>query len=140
MNDVKFVIGLIELAAVVKFLSVADIGLSASGIPVFVTYSVFLWLWIAIAACAGLYLLGLKIGPRPKLSAPAASSPPPFCCLPDDWLPEPSVRHCLTISSGVRSQRLPCHRLTKATSSSTRHSDMPSSSTTRHGRWNIPGP
>ncbi len=70
MNDVKFVIGLIELAAVVKFLSVADIGLSASGIPVFVTYSVFLWLWIAIAAYAGLYLLGLKIGPRPKLSAP----------------------------------------------------------------------
>jgi len=69
MNDVKFVIGLVELAAVVKFLSVADIGLSANGIPVFVTYTVFLWLWVAIAAYAGLYLLGLKTGPRPKLSA-----------------------------------------------------------------------
>ena len=70
MNDVKFVIGLIELAAVVKFLSVADIGLSANGIPEYVTYPVFLWLWIAISASAGLYLLGLKTGPRPKLSVP----------------------------------------------------------------------
>lgn len=70
MNDVKFVIGLVELAAVVKFLSVADIGLSSTGLPVFVTYTVFLWLWVAISAYAGLYLLGLKTGPRPKLSTP----------------------------------------------------------------------
>lgn len=70
MNDVKFVIGLVELAAVVKFLSVADIGLSASGIPVFITYTGFLWTWFLLSAGAGLYLAGLfrKAGMRPKPS------------------------------------------------------------------------
>ncbi len=68
MNEVKFVIGLVELAAVVKFASVADIGLSSSGIPVFITYNVFLVLWILLAAVAGLYLLGLRPGLRPAMS------------------------------------------------------------------------
>ncbi len=68
MNEVKFGFGVVELAAVVKFASVADIGLSSSGIPVFVTYNVFLVLWIVLAAVAGLYLLGLRPGIRPKMS------------------------------------------------------------------------
>lgn len=68
MNEVKFVIGLVELAAVVKFASVADIGFSASGIPVVITYNVFLVLWILLSAVAGLYLLGLRPGAGPKRS------------------------------------------------------------------------
>ena len=70
MNDVKFVIGLVELAAVVKFLSVADIGLSSNGIPVFITYTGFLWCWILLSAASGVYLLGIpgKSGMRPKPS------------------------------------------------------------------------
>lgn len=70
MNDVKFVIGLVELAAVVKFLSVADIGLSRNGIPVFITYTGFLWSWILLSAASGLYLWGIfrKSGMRPKSS------------------------------------------------------------------------
>ena len=70
MNDVKFVIGLVELAAVVKFLSVADIGLSSNGIPVFITYTGFLWCWILLSAASGFYLWGIfrKSGMRPKAS------------------------------------------------------------------------
>ncbi len=68
MNDVKVVIGLVELAAVVKFLSVADIGFSASRTPVYLTYNVFLWTWITLAAIAGIYLLGVFRKPRAKFS------------------------------------------------------------------------
>lgn len=68
MNDVKVVIGLVELAAVVKFLSVADIGFADRRMPVFLTYNVFLWTWIILAAIAGLYLLGVARKPRPKFS------------------------------------------------------------------------
>ena len=68
MNDVKFVIGLVELAAVAKFLSVADIGLSANAIPVVVTYEVFLWCWIVLSAVAGLYLIRRQNGAWPKFS------------------------------------------------------------------------
>ena len=68
MNDVKFVIGLVEVAAALKFLSVADIGLSKERMPTYVTFSTFLWVWVALAAYAGLYLLGLKFGSRPRLS------------------------------------------------------------------------
>lgn len=68
MNDVKFVIGLVELAAVAKFLSVADIGLSANAIPVVVTYEVFLWSWIILSAFAGLYLIRRQNGAWPKFS------------------------------------------------------------------------
>jgi len=68
MSDVKFIIGLVEIAAVAKFLSVADIGFSASGIPVFVTYEVFLWSWIVLAAFAAVYLVRRQHGRWPKFS------------------------------------------------------------------------
>jgi thiol:disulfide interchange protein DsbD len=69
MNDVKVVIGLVEIAAVVKFLSVSDIGFSVGQIPVYLTYDVFLWLWIAIGVIAGIYLLGFFRKPKPAFSA-----------------------------------------------------------------------
>ena len=69
MNDVKVVIGLVEIAAVVKFLSVSDIGFSVGQIPVYLTYDVFLWLWIAIGIIAGIYLLGFFRKPKPAFSA-----------------------------------------------------------------------
>ncbi len=69
MNDVKVVIGLVEIAAVVKFLSVSDIGFSVGQIPVYLTYDVFLWLWIAIGLITGIYLLGFFRKPRPAFSA-----------------------------------------------------------------------
>jgi thiol:disulfide interchange protein DsbD len=68
MNEVKFIIGLVELAIVVKFLSVADIMLSADGVPVLVTYHVFLWTWIVVSAFAGLYLLRRRNGAWPRFS------------------------------------------------------------------------
>lgn len=68
MNDVKFVIGLVEIAAVAKFLSVADIGFSASGIPVFVTYEAFLWSWIALSAFAAGYIMRRQQGRWPRFS------------------------------------------------------------------------
>ena len=69
MNDVKVVIGLVEIAAVVKFLSVSDIGFSVGQIPVYLTYDVFLWLWIAIGLIAVIYLLGFFRKPKPAFSA-----------------------------------------------------------------------
>jgi thiol:disulfide interchange protein DsbD len=69
MNDVKVVIGLVEIAAVVKFLSVSDIGFSVGQIPVYLTYDVFLWLWIAIGLITGIYLLGFFRKPKPAFSA-----------------------------------------------------------------------
>jgi thiol:disulfide interchange protein DsbD len=68
MNDVKVVIGLVEIAAVVKFLSVADIGFSVGRIPVFLTFNIFMWTWIVLATIAGVYLLGIFKKPRPKFS------------------------------------------------------------------------
>lgn len=68
MNDVKVVIGLVEIAAVVKFLSVADIGFSVGRIPVFLTFNIFMWTWIILATIAGVYLLGIFKKPRPKFS------------------------------------------------------------------------
>lgn len=74
MNDVKVVIGLVEIAAVVKFLSVSDIGFSVGQIPVYLTYDVFLWLWIAIGLITGIYLLGFFRKPKPAFSAIRAVS------------------------------------------------------------------
>jgi len=68
MNDVKFIIGLVEIAAVAKFLSVADIGFSSSGIPVFVTYEVFLWIWIGLAAFSAVYIIRRQYGKWPKFT------------------------------------------------------------------------
>ena len=68
MNDVKVVIGLVELAAVVKFLSVADIGFSENRMPVYLTYNIFLWTWIILATVTGVYLVGVFKKPHPKFS------------------------------------------------------------------------
>ncbi len=59
MNDVKVTMGIVELALVAKFLSVADIGFSVGSIPVFITYTGFLVSWIVLAVITGVYLLGL---------------------------------------------------------------------------------
>ncbi len=58
MNTVKVTMGLIELALVLKFLSVADIGFSPDHLPWIVDRASFLTGWVAIAAITGLYLLG----------------------------------------------------------------------------------
>ncbi|MFN9719816.1 MAG: protein-disulfide reductase DsbD family protein, partial [Planctomycetota bacterium] len=59
MNRVKVTIGLVELAMVLKFLSVADIGFSSNGLPVFLDRASFLVGWMAISVVTGFYLLGL---------------------------------------------------------------------------------
>jgi thiol:disulfide interchange protein DsbD len=59
MNRVKVTIGLVELAMVLKFLSVSDIGFSPNGLPVFLDRASFLVGWMAIAIITGMYLLGL---------------------------------------------------------------------------------
>ena len=63
MNDVKVTMGIIELALVAKFLSVADIGFSVGSIPVYITYKIFLVSWIVLSVVTGIYLLGLFRGP-----------------------------------------------------------------------------
>ncbi|MCA9093011.1 MAG: hypothetical protein KDA68_05965 [Planctomycetaceae bacterium] len=56
MNRVKVVMGLIELAFVFKFLSVADI--SWNGKPLILDYHMVMSAWMVISLCAGAYLLG----------------------------------------------------------------------------------
>lgn len=58
MNTVKVTLGLLELAIVTKFLSVADTGLSSDGTPVFLDYHLVMASWIAVALVTGMYLLG----------------------------------------------------------------------------------
>ncbi|GJM35383.1 MAG: thiol:disulfide interchange protein [Saprospiraceae bacterium] len=55
MNSVKVVLGFLELALALKFLSVADMTMHWGVLP----YEVFLGLWIAIFAGMTLYLFGL---------------------------------------------------------------------------------
>ena len=59
MNDVKVTMGIVELALVAKFLSVADIGFSVGSIPVYITYKTFFVSWIVLSVVTGIYLLGL---------------------------------------------------------------------------------
>ncbi len=59
MNDVKVTMGIVELALVAKFLSVADIGFSVGSVPVFITYNIFMVSWIVLSLAAGVYLLGI---------------------------------------------------------------------------------
>lgn len=59
MNTVKVTMGLLELAIVAKFLSVADTGFSPTGMPRFLDYHLVMGSWIAVSAVTGLYLLGL---------------------------------------------------------------------------------
>ena len=68
MNDVKVTMGIIELALVAKFLSVADIGFSVGSIPVFITYKLFLVSWVVLSAVTGMYLLGLLTKPMGPVS------------------------------------------------------------------------
>ena len=59
MNRVKVTLGLLELAIVTKFLSVADIGFSPNGMPVYLDYHLVMGIWIAIAIVTGMYLLNI---------------------------------------------------------------------------------
>lgn len=56
MNRVKVVMGLIELAFVFKFLSVADV--SWNGKPMILDYHMVMSAWMVISLTAGAYLLG----------------------------------------------------------------------------------
>lgn len=59
MNTVKVTMGLVELALVLKFLSVADIGFSPDRLPFLLDTQSFLLGWIVIALVTGLYLLNM---------------------------------------------------------------------------------
>ncbi len=59
MNTVKVTMGLVELALVLKFLSVADIGFSPDRLPNLLDTQSFLIGWIVIAIVTGLYLLNM---------------------------------------------------------------------------------
>lgn len=56
MNRVKVVMGLVEMAFMFKFLSVADI--SFNGMPTVFDYHLVMSAWMAISIVAGLYLIG----------------------------------------------------------------------------------
>ena len=58
MNDVKVTMGIVELALVAKFLSVADIGFSVGSIPVYITYTGFLVSWIVLSVITGVVSAG----------------------------------------------------------------------------------
>ncbi len=59
MNRVKVTLGLLELAIVAKFLSVADIGFSSTQTPYLLDFSLVVGAWIAVSIVTGLYLLGM---------------------------------------------------------------------------------
>ena len=59
MNTVKVTMGLVELALVLKFLSVADIGFSPDRLPMLLDSTSFLVGWVVIAAVTGAYLLNV---------------------------------------------------------------------------------
>lgn len=77
MNRVKVTLGLLELAVVVKFLSVADIGFSPDGLPRYLDYHMAMGIWIAIGIVTGLYLLHIF---RTSHDTPS-DSVPAFQCL-----------------------------------------------------------
>jgi thiol:disulfide interchange protein DsbD len=57
LNSVKVVMGFIEVAAALKFLSIADVTFT-DGNPRWFTHDSVLCAWIALSALCGLYLLG----------------------------------------------------------------------------------
>ena len=57
MNTVKVTMGMVELGAAFKFLSVSD--LAWNPMPVMFDYAFVMSTWIIIAGCTGLYLLGM---------------------------------------------------------------------------------
>lgn len=71
MEDVKIVIGLIELGAVAKFLSVADVNSSPTGTPRFITYGGFLWAFVALCVLAVVATLGFFNRSKVRRAAPA---------------------------------------------------------------------
>jgi thiol:disulfide interchange protein DsbD len=58
LNVIKVVMGMLELAAALKFLGNTDLWLNP-GDPMFFTYESVLCAWIALSVASGLYLLGL---------------------------------------------------------------------------------
>lgn len=77
MNRVKVTLGLLELAVVVKFLSVADIGFSPDGLPRYLDYHMAMGIWIVIGIVISLYLLHIF---RTTHDTPSESVPA-FQCL-----------------------------------------------------------
>lgn len=59
MNSVKVTLGLLELAIVSKFLSVADTGFSPTGTPQYLDFQLVMGSWIAVAIVTGMYLLNV---------------------------------------------------------------------------------
>jgi len=57
MNTVKVTMGMVEIGAAFKFLSVSD--LAWNPLPVMFDYAFVMSSWIIIAGCTGLYLLGM---------------------------------------------------------------------------------
>ncbi|MBM81396.1 MAG: hypothetical protein CMJ78_12515 [Planctomycetaceae bacterium] len=57
MNNVKVTMGMVEIAAAFKFLSVADIALFR--VAMLLDFASVIIAWIVIAACTGMYLLGI---------------------------------------------------------------------------------
>lgn len=72
LDSVKVVMGFLELAAALKFLRTAELGLLPT--PLYFTYDVVLGGWIAISIACGLYLLNVYRLPHdeenPHISAP----------------------------------------------------------------------
>lgn len=57
MNTVKVTMGMIEVGAAFKFLSVADLGMNPT--PIMFDYSLVMSAWVIICLCTGVYLLGM---------------------------------------------------------------------------------
>lgn len=58
LNSTKVVMGFLEVALALKFLSITDAGLSV-GYPRFFNYETVLCAWMALSVACGLYLLGV---------------------------------------------------------------------------------
>jgi len=57
MNTVKVIMGILEIGAALKFLSVADLGWNP--VPLIFDFSLTMSIWIVLSIAAGMYLLGL---------------------------------------------------------------------------------
>jgi len=66
MNTVKVTMGMIEIGAAFKFLSVADLAWNPE--PIMFDFALVLSAWIVICVCTGLYLLGMFRLPHDTVS------------------------------------------------------------------------